>query len=275
MSRLTNYIFVFVLVYLFVLEANAVDHSRIFIAVTLSITFSYVALIFNWLTLDGARASSVFGIIALGVGGWIVAISALIFFVSSSLISKGEATDVEDQAISSDNLIIRRNGNQVWSNGFFLALFCILWFLTKEYFYVIAAISAIATATADTWATEIGSTTKGNTWLITNFSKVDPGTDGGISLKGIFAAILGSFLIAITYKLITGDHWAMFYIIFISGFLGSVADSYLGAILQYNKSGAFYNYMKQIVPDGESNNSVNLMATGIGSLTALILIIWI
>ena len=272
MSRLTNYIFVFVLVYLFVLEANAADHNRIFIAVTLSIIFSYLALIFNWLTLDGARAASVFGIIALGLGGWLIALSVLIFFISSSLLSRSINSDIEGRGVSSAKLLTRRTGNQVWSNGFFLALFCVLWFLTNENILIVAAISAIATATSDTWATELGSRTKGSTWLITNFSKVDPGTDGGVSLKGIIAAILGSLLIAITYKLITGDHWAMFYIIFISGFLGSVADSYLGAILQYNKSGSFYNYMKRIIPEGESNNSVNLMATGIGSLTAIILI---
>lgn len=229
----------------------------------------------NWLSLDGARSASVFGIIALGFGGWLIALSVLIFFISSSILGRTLTTDSKNEVVSSGKFQTRRTGNQVWSNGFFLALFSILWFLTKENIYLIAAISAVATATADTWATEIGSKTKGTTRLITNFSKVDPGTNGGISLKGIIASLMGSFLIAITYVLATFEHWNMFYIIFISGFLGSVADSYLGAILQYNKSGSFYNYMKQIIPEGESNNSVNLMATGIGSLTALILIIWI
>jgi uncharacterized protein (TIGR00297 family) len=276
-SRLTNYIFIFVLVYLFILEANSDDHSRIFIAVTLSIIFSYSAFLLKWLSLDGARAASVFGIIALGIGGWFIALSALLFFVSSSLLSSDflKVSEEKKGAFSSGREKNRRTGSQVWSNGFFLALFSILWFLTKENLFLLAAFSAVATATADTWATEVGSKTNGNTYLITNFSKVEPGSDGGVSFKGTFASILGSFLIAITCKIATGDPWSMFYIIFISGFSGSLADSYLGAILQHHKSGSFYNYMERFIPEGQSNNAVNLMATGIGSITALILIIWI
>jgi len=275
-SRLTNYIFIFVLVYLFILEANSADHHRIFIAFSLSIIFSYFALFLNWLTLDGARAASVFGIIALGIGGWFIALSVLIFFISSSLLSSDilRFTDDKPGSPSSFRDKNRRTGNQVWSNGFFLALFSILWFLTEEKLFLVAAFSAVATATADTWATEAGSKTKGKTYLITNFSKVDPGTDGGVSFKGTVSSILGSFLIAITSKLITGEPWSMFYIIFISGFSGSLADSYLGAILQHHKSGSFYNYINRFIPDGQLNNAVNLMATGIGALTALILIIW-
>jgi uncharacterized protein (TIGR00297 family) len=51
-------------------------------------------------------------------------------------------------------------------------------------------IGSIATATADTMASEVGVATTPR--LITNFKKVPPGTDGGISVVGTIAGILGA-----------------------------------------------------------------------------------
>jgi len=56
-------------------------------------------------------------------------------------------------------------------------------------------IGSIATATADTMASEVGVATTPR--LITNFKKVPPGTDGGISVLGTFAGIIGAGLIGL------------------------------------------------------------------------------
>ncbi len=56
-------------------------------------------------------------------------------------------------------------------------------------------IGSIATATADTMASEVGVATTPR--LITNFKKVPPGTDGGVSVLGTFAGIVGAGLIGL------------------------------------------------------------------------------
>ena len=61
-------------------------------------------------------------------------------------------------------------------------------------------IGSIATATADTLASEIGVTVQPR--LITTFKKVPPGTDGGISVLGTAAGIIGAGIIGVAAYLL-------------------------------------------------------------------------
>jgi len=61
-------------------------------------------------------------------------------------------------------------------------------------------IGSIATATADTMASEVGITSTPR--LITTLKKVPPGTDGGISLIGTAAGIFGAGIIGISAYLL-------------------------------------------------------------------------
>ena len=60
------------------------------------------------------------------------------------------------------------------------------------------ALAALAEAAADTGSSEIGMAFPGKTLLITTFRPVPPGTDGGVSLFGTLAAILGAGAVALT-----------------------------------------------------------------------------
>jgi len=55
----------------------------------------------------------------------------------------------------------------------------------------------MASAAADTFATEIGEVHGGCPRLVTNMKKTAVGTNGGVTLVGCFAAFLGSALIAV------------------------------------------------------------------------------
>jgi len=57
-------------------------------------------------------------------------------------------------------------------------------------------VASIATALGDTMASEIGKTSE-RAYLITNFRRVKPGTNGGVSLKGEFAAAAGCLIISV------------------------------------------------------------------------------
>lgn len=226
-----------------------------------------MAFILNWLTIEGVSASILFGLIAFGFGGIVGAVIALAFFISSSLISK--------DLISEENLLsrkFRRDGIQVWSNGFWFSLWIIVWFLSKVDAFLVAAVASMASATADTWASEIGEHhVKGKTWLITTLNYVKPGTDGGISFIGTLASLIGAFFIG-------GIFWMMsptasiisFLLISVSGFLGSVTDSWFGAKIQGSE---LHNSIKKLFGQRLSyvdNNIVNWMAAGSASIVALV-----
>lgn len=118
-------------------------------------------------------------------------------------------------------------------------------------------IGSIATATADTMASEIGVLSK--PILITSKEHVKPGTDGGISVLGTVAGLIGALIIGVSAFIVnvSPDITHSICIAILAGMVGCFADSLLGATLERN--GLF------------NNEQVNLTATIIGALVGIIL----
>jgi len=119
-------------------------------------------------------------------------------------------------------------------------------------------IGSIATATADTLASEVGVVQQPR--LITTMKKVPPGTDGGISIVGTVAGIIGAGIIGVSAYLlgIFPDPFVTLKISIIAGTVGCFVDSILGAVLERR------NYI--------SNEYVNLIATITGAALGIIMV---
>ena len=119
-------------------------------------------------------------------------------------------------------------------------------------------IGSIATATADTLASEVGVVQQPR--LITTMKKVPPGTDGGISIVGTAAGIIGAGIIGVSAYLlgIFPDPFVTLKISIIAGTVGCFVDSILGAVLERR------NYI--------SNEYVNLIATITGAALGIIMV---
>jgi uncharacterized membrane protein len=98
-----------------------------------------------------------------------------------------------------------------------------------------------AAVAADTFSSELGILSKGKPRLITApWRVVPPGTNGGVTLTGLGAGLLGAFCIASTSTLLipfcknwtSADKAAYTAAITLAGLSGSLLDSYLGAVLQ-------------------------------------------
>lgn len=96
----------------------------------------------------------------------------------------------------------------------------------------VLVLSALAEATADTVSSEIGQAFSGRPLLVTTLRRVEPGTDGAISLRGTLAGILAAAIVA------TIGAWSMhlslqqFSIALAAGICGLFFDSLLGATLE-------------------------------------------
>lgn len=275
MYRILNYIFSFILIYLFILESNMGDHLQIIIGLLLSILVAYIAFFGNWISLDATKAVVIFGAIIFGLGGWAIAIAVLTFFITSNLLSRWnrvQRNNNSDKNTRKSEISKRRDGYQIWANGFWIAIFCIIWFLTASEAFMVATFTALAAATADTWATEVGTVKPGKTVKINSFQPVRPGSDGGVSFKGTMASALGALLIAgFIFTTGTLSPILLFIIVFMLGFMGSIIDSYLGALISDNK-------IRLKAPSDFSGNNlmfsnsfVNWVSTGTSALIALIL----
>lgn len=264
MGRKLNIAFCFLLVVIFISEANSVQQWNVLLGLLLASSFSFVAFLFRRLTLDGMFAAIVMGIFIFGFGGWPAAVTVLLFFVSSAALSvdrESKPGDVTDA--------VRRNGHQVWANGFWLTTTLTMAVIFDSSLFIVGALGALATATADTWGTEIGMRFSNSCYLITSFKKVPAGTDGGVSVQGTLSALLGSVMIASAGVYFFSLHLGVFICIFVAGFLGSIADSYFGAIFQRNNSSVVLPIYRD--PIRIDNNIVNGISTGVGTLLAIIL----
>ena len=150
----------------------------------------------------------------------------------------------------------RRTSKNVISNG---VVACFMAAFGGYYLpFVGGFIGAIATATADTLASEIGVLDK-HPRLITTLQRVDPGTNGGVSVLGTAVGIVGAAIIGIAAYLlgIMADPVIAILVSIISGTVGCFADSILGAVFEN----------RHLI----TNEHVNLIATIVGALVGILL----
>ena len=111
---------------------------------------------------------------------------------------------------------------------------------------------------ADTFASEIGKAYGKTTFLITNFKRVEPGTEGAISAEGTAAAVVGGFLLSAygyAMGLISARGVA---VSTAAAFWATNAESFLGATIQGKKG-----------LDWMTNEVVNFLNTLIGAGLAI------
>jgi len=68
-----------------------------------------------------------------------------------------------------------------------------------------AVAGALAAATADTWASELGRWAAGPTRLVTTWERVEPGRSGGVSGAGTLAGLVGAALLGVVHGLLLGS----------------------------------------------------------------------
>ena len=192
---------------------------------------------------SGAIAACVVGGTMFGFGGLAWATVLIAFFISSSLLSFFKASDSRKiQASQTFDKGAKRDGAQVLANGGIAAILAALSFplgnVALPYLFA-GFVGALAAATADTWATEIGILSKARPRLLTTWKIVDAGTSGAVTLTGIGAAFAGAMflgIVGVVAALFQGGIMhnapALVPAALAGGMGGSMLDSLLGATVQ-------------------------------------------
>jgi uncharacterized protein (TIGR00297 family) len=257
--------------------------ERILTGLLLAVLLSAGAYRLRALSLNGAIAATLIGTTVVGAGGWKPAILLVLFFLSSSLFTRMSQLLKPDRQASFAKGG-RRDARQVLANGVMPALFSLLMQIFPEVNWSAGIVGALAAATADTWATEWGVLARRQPRRITDWHPVPTGTSGGITPLGIFGSALGALLIAAAAGLL--DASAHFLILgLISGLVGSILDSVLGATVQVQYRCKTCDEVTEQNPTHKvcgtetsyhsgirwvDNDVVNLVANASGALLALI-----
>ncbi len=222
-----------------------------------AVIYAYVRRKINTAALLGSLVLGTVIILALGLRySYCGLLVLLAFFISGNIVTKYKYDKKEALGVAEANRGMR-SINNVLGNGLSPVIFAIGFAITRDTLFLLGFSSAVATACADTFATEIGQA-EGNPRLITTLKKVPVGTSGGVSLPGIGAALLGSILIA-TVSLIFRFGMLFFFICLVSGFLGGIVDSIFGATVEDR------------YPLRLNKHHVNVMATLSGGICAILI----
>lgn len=184
----------------------------------------------KFLNFSGSVATFILAVLIFGFGGWEWSTPILVFFILSSLLSKAGKTRKEKFKNTFEKSGVRDYA-QVIANGGLAGLFIFLFILNPRDLYYQLYLVSLAAANADTWATEIGVLFKTTPRMITTLKKVEPGVSGAISFYGTSASLFASLIIALSGALFSFNLKNIL-LITLSGFLGSIVDSYLGASIQ-------------------------------------------
>ena len=186
------------------------------------------------MTKSGWISAGILGTILWGCLHWQGWTSVVLYLLFGSLVTKLGHKYKNDKGIA-EKRGGRRGPENVWGSaatGLFFAVLIKLNLLNIILLKIGFAASFTAKL-ADTFGSEIGKIYGKNTFLITSFKKVKKGTEGGVSLEGTFASLLGSILMTlIMFFLGFVITEKQFLIVSSSGFLATIFESYIGAIFQ-------------------------------------------
>ena len=155
----------------------------------------------------------------------------------------------------------------------------------------LAVLAALSCSCGDTWASEVGSVIGGKPRLITSWRPVPTGTNGGITAVGVACSVAGGTVIGLSHFFTLLVFWkeedvtwlsqtGLVWVGALSGLMGSLIDSLLGATLQFSgfseKLGRVVNAPGQGVSrvsgrDVLDNHTVNLLSS---LITATLIPLW-
>lgn len=158
----------------------------------------------------------------------------ILFFISCNVVGKISARmKASDKDEIKSKKGHRRDFVQVLSNGLMATIAALIWYFTSKYSALIMLGAAVAEATSDTFAGEVGRLSKKGPVSILTLTPVPAGMSGGVTTLGIIAAFFSSAMISVCWYLWFKDVTVMgALLVCLLGFAGSIIDSYLGAAVQ-------------------------------------------
>lgn len=206
-----------------------------------ALVLGYLAYRVGIADLSGLLSATLVGVLVMVFGSvwWFVLV--LSFFVLGGGFTKYKYGYKESLGVAQSKKGVRGYKN-VFSNTLPALVLVVLYrvFPDMQPLIFAAFLASIATATADTLASEVGETASTAPRLITTLKPVNVGEDGGITLLGEVASLMGAIATALLALVLLELHLEpvpiepshVLVVGAISGFAGTNIDSLLGATLQ-------------------------------------------
>lgn len=260
--------------------------SAVWLAISIlaAAVLSFVAFVLNTLTANGAAAAFILGSLVFTMGKLNGALALVTFFATSSILSNiGKGAKREARALLEKTS--RRDMAQAFANGGVPLFLVSASMFNPCWWAYLLFLAALASVTADTWATEIGTILPGRPLSLRTLTRVPKGTSGAVSALGTLGCIVGSCLIGLfagLHKQAGGFSVASFVIVSIAGFMGCAVDSVLGATLQAQYARAPRGQLTEVHKEGMilargfpwmRNDMVNFISSATAAMICFLILI--
>ena len=121
---------------------------------------------------------------------------------------------------------------QVLCNSLPALVYGSVYFATGIHSFLIASAATVCAGIADSAASDLGILSNGSVISLLTFKKTERGMSGGVSLAGILYALITAFAVAAVVFAVGEVGLKGFWVIGVSGFIGTLVDSLLGAAFQ-------------------------------------------
>ncbi len=222
------------------------------------------------LDFSGLVTAIAIGTVLYGFVGAFSFAMLMLFFISSSLISR----------LNPDKKSSRRSSIQVLANGGMVGVLSVIYGLSQDRVVFILILTSIAIAASDTWSGEIGRLSKSLPKIIFTNKIVPKGLSGGVTPLGFFASFLAAGIFAVLSLSVVSPLDAV--LIFVFAFFGGVLDSVLGIVqVKYKdikndvlteKTGpniVYHSGLRWL-----DNNLVNFLSNGGAVLLLMLIYFW-
>jgi uncharacterized protein (TIGR00297 family) len=231
-----------------------VDLTILVVAAVIAFGFGYSSYRLRVADVSGLFSGAMIGIILIVFAGVPWFLIMLTFFIVGAGATRYRYGDKEQLGVAQEHAGVRGYFN-VFANGLVATGAAILYGVTGNPAFAALFMGSVASAAADTAASEIGVTGK-TPYLITTLQPVPRGTNGGVTLRGEMAAVAAAALVALVAWMLGVADPRMAVVTVAAGFVGTNVDSLVGATLE--NSGRI------------GNSGTNLAATFFGGVFGML-----
>ncbi len=232
-----------------------VDLTILIAAAVIAFGFGYTSYRLRVADVSGLFSGAMIGIILIVFADVRWFLIMLTFFIIGAGATRYRYADKERLGVAQEHAGVRGYFN-VFANGLVATGAAILYGVTGNPAFAALFMGSVASAAADTAASEIGVTGK-TPYLITTLRPVPRGTNGGVTLRGEVAAVAASAIVAAAAWVMGVADPRMAVVTVVAGFVGTNVDSLVGATLE--NSGRI------------GNSGTNLTATFFGGVSGMLI----
>jgi uncharacterized protein (TIGR00297 family) len=229
--------------------------TLIALAVIIAFSFGYFSYRFKAADVSGLFSGALVGVVLIVFADVQWFLVMLVFFILGAVSTRWKYEYKIRMGVEQSHGGARGYLN-VFANGSVALAAAVLWGVTQNTIFLALFVGSVASAAADTMASEIG-VCGGKPYLITTFRKVPTGTNGGVTLLGEGVSIIGAVIVSLSAYLMGVVTLPVAGICVLAGFIGTNIDSVVGALVEN--------------PGYIGNAGTNLIATAGGGMIAMAL----